>query len=501
MGSLTTIKSKILGIVLVMFVISALNCGVVFWFLQKNAKDAKIVNIAGRQRMLTQKITKQVLQKDFNGALQSASLFEESLRLLKEGHPQEGIKPATDPEVLAEWERLNDLWQKFKLHLQRVVNGKGGEEDLNYLLEHNLELLSQANVLTKKIEEKAVHQLHQLKTIQLGIFAFTLLVLFSIWWISQQKIIRPVEQAVNLILKVAEGDFTVNFPQAGNDEIGKLLKAFEGMVTRLRETIGSVVETSHKVYDSSQEIYHAGDEVAHTAEKLSQEGREVKEAEEIISNNIKSVSAASEQMVEAITEISRNTSEAAKIANDAVVKAQETNEIVNKLSVSSEEVGEVISLIQNIAEQTNLLALNATIEAARAGEAGKGFAVVANEVKELSRQTTAATEKIARKIQAIQEDARSSVSAIEEITEIISRINDISNLIASAVEEQTAMMGEISQAANMATESSEHIKEKVERMTVAIEETAAKGERSRELSAEMTRLAARLKELASQFRC
>ncbi len=501
MGGFKTIKGKILGIMLVMFVISALNCGVVFWFLQKNAKDAKIVNIAGRQRMLSQKITKQILQKDFEGALQSAALFEKSLRILKAGDLEHGIKPAKDPEILAEWERLNDLWQKFKLHLQKITSDSGGEEDLNYLLEHNIELLSQANVLTKKFEEKAVHELHKLKSIQVGIFAFTLLVLFAIWWISQQKIIRPVEMAVSLVSKVAEGDFTVRFPKTGEDEIGKLLKAFEGMVSHLRETIGGVVETSHKVYDSSQEIYRAGDEVAHTAERLAREGEEVKEAEETISNNIRSVSAASEQMVEAITEISRNTSEAAKVANDAVVKAQETNEIVNKLSISSEEVGEVINLIQSIAEQTNLLALNATIEAARAGEAGKGFAVVANEVKELSRQTTAATEKIARKIQAIQSDARASVSAIEEITEIISRINDISNLIASAVEEQTAMMGEISQAANMATESSEQIKEKVDRMTEAIQETAAKGERSRELSEEMTRLATRLKELAAQFRC
>ncbi len=499
--SFGTIKGKLFGIVVVMFLISLVNCGVIFFFLHKNTKDAQLVNLAGRQRMLTQQITKQVLEKDFAGVQKNIALFEESLKILKEGDPALGLKPVRDPAILAEWEKLANLWREFKGHLEKVVAGTGTEEDLRYLLDHNLELLAQANALTKKFEEAAVKGLHQLKAIQVGIFVFTLLVLAVIWWMAQHKIIRPVETAVSLVARVAEGDFTVKFPAAGDDEIGRLLKAFEGMVARLRETIGNVVKTSHRVYESSQEIYRAGDEVAATAGRLSQEGREVKEAEEVISDNIKAVSSASEQMVEAITEISRNTSEAAKIANDAVIKAQETNEIVNKLSVSSEEVGEVISLIQNIAEQTNLLALNATIEAARAGEAGKGFAVVANEVKELSRQTTEATEKIARKIQAIQTDARASVSAIEEITEIISRINDISNLIASAVEEQTAMMGEISQAANTATESSEEIKEKIDKMVRAIEDTAAKGEHSRELSEEMTRLAKRLKELASRFKC
>ena len=74
-------------------------------------------------------------------------------------------------------------------------------------------------------------------------------------------------------------------------------------------------------------------------------------------------------------------------------------------------------MITSIAEQTNLLALNATIEAARAGEAGKGFAVVANEVKELAKETAAATEEIGQKIVAIQGDAQAAVGAIDEISE------------------------------------------------------------------------------------
>jgi methyl-accepting chemotaxis protein len=104
----------------------------------------------------------------------------------------------------------------------------------------------------------------------------------------------------------------------------------------------------------------------------------------------------------------------------------------------------VIKVINSIASQTNLLALNATIEAARAGEAGKGFAVVANEVKELAKQTSDATEDIIRKIAMIQEDTAEAAEAIQQVTGVIRQINESQNAIASAVEEQSAMTGEIS---------------------------------------------------------
>src|SRR5437660_364847 len=78
------------------------------------------------------------------------------------------------------------------------------------------------------------------------------------------------------------------------------------------------------------------------------------------------------------------------------------NQTMSELGAASVQISDIVKTITSVAEQTNLLALNATIEAARAGDAGKGFAVVAGEVKELSKQTKTATERINEMIANVQ---------------------------------------------------------------------------------------------------
>ncbi|MCC9603819.1 methyl-accepting chemotaxis protein [Stieleria sp. JC731] len=163
-----------------------------------------------------------------------------------------------------------------------------------------------------------------------------------------------------------------------------------------------------------------------------------------VSTSAESLRGAIEQFEASIQEIARNATGAASVARNAVDAARSTTETISRLGKSSTEIGEMIRVINSIAEQTNLLALNATIEAARAGEAGKGFAVVANEVKELAAQTGTATEDIVRRIEAIQADTMEATDAIDLVSDIISQINESQNAIAGAVEEQTAMTAEIS---------------------------------------------------------
>ena len=74
-----------------------------------------------------------------------------------------------------------------------------------------------------------------------------------------------------------------------------------------------------------------------------------------------------------------------------------------------------ISDIDAINRQTNFLALNATIEASRAGDAGRTFAVVANEVRHLSKTTSALADRMRAKVMAVVKGVREGHDILRHI--------------------------------------------------------------------------------------
>ena len=222
------------------------------------------------------------------------------------------------------------------------------------------------------------------------------------------------------------------------------LAALVGWYTA-RETVGPLRGSATRLqFLSTNDLTSVSKRLRENAETTSAQATMASGAAEEVSANAQALAAAVEQFEDSIKEIATNSTAAADIARQAVEATDETNTSIAKLGESSSEIGNVIKVINSIAEQTNLLALNATIEAARAGEAGKGFAVVANEVKELAKETSKATEEIIDRIGSIQAGTEDAVSAIGRVGEVISQISKNQTAIAGAVEEQTAMTSEIS---------------------------------------------------------
>jgi methyl-accepting chemotaxis protein len=269
-----------------------------------------------------------------------------------------------------------------------------------------------------------------------------------------------------------------------------------GVTWLLARGVNSVIaRSSNAVSTSSVGLAAVASQVGAAAEETATQANVVAAAGEQVSHNVQTVATAVEEMSASVREIATSSSNASQVAADAVRSAEVTNENVAKLGESSAQIGKVIEVITSIAEQTNLLALNATIEAARAGEAGKGFAVVANEVKELAKETAAATEEISARIATIQSDTGEAVTSISSIVEVIARIADTQNTIASAVEEQTATTNEISRNVNEAARGSAEIAENIGSVAQAAGETSQGAARTQDAAVELRAVASGLQAL------
>ncbi len=124
-------------------------------------KDAFIINMAGLERMLTQKMSKEILYLHFNDSrdfreLQSAmDLFEYNLENLINGNKNKGMEPAND--VLVK-ERLNDVksqWVLFKGHINKIKTGIDSvKDDIESLEVKTEKLLGNSNKIVSLMVDK-----------------------------------------------------------------------------------------------------------------------------------------------------------------------------------------------------------------------------------------------------------------------------------------------------------------------------------------------------------
>lgn len=280
---------------------------------------------------------------------------------------------------------------------------------------------------------------------------------------------------------------------------GKFGEAFAQIRESFRESMVKISQSAHAVAASAEELTAVSQQMASTAEETSVQATVVSNASDDVSKRVTIVAASSEEMQAAIQEIAKAANGSATVAMNAVEAAESAKETIQRFGESSAEISKVIKLITSIAQQTNFLALNATIEAARAGEAGKGFAVVANEVKELAKRTSRATEEIGKKVDVIRNDTRSAVEAIARIGEIIHEVKDNSTNIAAAVEEQTVTTNEINRNVTDAATGTGEIAHNISGVAIAAQDTTRGAADTQTAARALSQMSAELQNLVARF--
>jgi len=127
---------------------------------------AATINLSGKQRMLTQKMSKEFLLVAYNhdfennqlGLLETYTLFERTLKGLKDGDESLGLPPTITPHILKQLAVVNKLWLEFKPTVEFAANYKTkviSKEKVSLLADKNLPLLKEMNKVVGLYEKES----------------------------------------------------------------------------------------------------------------------------------------------------------------------------------------------------------------------------------------------------------------------------------------------------------------------------------------------------------
>ncbi|QDW53259.1 methyl-accepting chemotaxis protein [Burkholderia sp. KBS0801] len=301
--------------------------------------------------------------------------------------------------------------------------------------------------------------------------------------VVRRVVSRPLEAAARASERYAAGDLSVRIRDgaaahgsAGNDEIGRLVQAVDGIGDGLARIVAQVRNSSADIARGTVGIAAgSGDIAARIATQAS---------------SVEQTAASMEQITAAVQQSAEHAAQANALVADASAAATNGDAAVQRVVATMDDIGratrriaEITGAIEGIAFQTNILALNAAVEAARAGEHGKGFAVVAAEVRALAQRSAAAVKEIdalsTESSTTVEQGYRIADAARGTMRDIVARVDQVRTLIgeiSAASREQSTGIEQVNLAVTQigeATQQNATLISDAERAAVALRDQAA----------------------------
>jgi methyl-accepting chemotaxis protein len=501
-------------------------------FRQKG--DGLEINIAGRQRMLTQKYTKEFYfiqqqkqgeSKDYDPAMlaKTARLFNVSLAALQKGgttykdlgmtKPLQ-LSPAGNSAVKQQLDEVAVLWAQLQSKVNSVEGSIGSPELMIEINEISVNTLGAMDKAVGMLADQSAAKVRTMQIVEILLWVFAILSSLLVSSVIRASIISPLDQVSVLAKKIAGGDLRGSARGiVSQNELGILLSNIDNMRGALSKVITTVQQNSRQMAVSSDQVATISTEISESSSREQESSGQVLQAIESLQQISETVNVHVEQARVNVEETEQRARQGVVVVSQNIEELAETVNSVNStaeqmeaLKKATAQIHKIIESIENIADQTDLLALNATIEAARAGEAGKGFAVVANEIKELARQSAGSTTEITSLINRLTERVEGSVDSMQQVVKKVHYSQEQSKQtvqvfesMKDSVHKATESTGHIAEYNNQQAEQLTQLHDKLYELFDVLKRSATKAQETTMVANDLNLVSERLNETLSGF--
>ena len=290
-------KIKIIGILFALLMTSIIATTI--YLNNKNEKDAMIINIAGKQRMLTQNISKNIFYLYLNPKSSQNELdssieeFIYNLESLKGGNSLSKLKESPNIQIDRQMLQIEYLWSifyqnivKFKELIHNNTNQKELQNIVNIIYETNPELLYEVDALVSLHTINSEQKIRFLKNSQ---YFFAILILFLIIYsflelkTMEKNALRFLEESK----KVMEQNFEEPLKPLKIEAEGELVEAsniFNRFLNKINSAIidsNSALEQSKNASYKLEEISNEFDEIINEIQNKSEISKQLNRSEDI----------------------------------------------------------------------------------------------------------------------------------------------------------------------------------------------------------------------------
>lgn len=227
------------------------SVGAMLWGSETQRQDALLINLAGRQRMLAQQMTRLALEADAGGPAVRAALrdaettFDQTLHALLDGgvaptfdHTTVDLPPTRDPALRTALAQVRLTWDDFRTRLDALPaaprDPAAQTMTLRSIGDESSTLVAQADAVVYRFETNATAKLNRLRAMQVGFLVAALGLLAAGAWVTHRSALAPLDELARAAAHLGTNDLDRPVHVSGPQEMQALAHSFDTMRQNLR---------------------------------------------------------------------------------------------------------------------------------------------------------------------------------------------------------------------------------------------------------------------------